>query len=118
MGTTKRAAGKGDRHGQTGEQFRAEGVPQKPADLGAHGDWLWDFVTGELTQNRIARRIDTMALTALCEWYQQYRRCAGEMKRRPVTAKNAYRLTIQTKLCWKEVETLSAQFGLSPTARG
>src|SRR5690554_5390457 len=105
-----------DRHGGALD-ITTSGAPVKPSGLGEHGDRLWESVVTPLVEVGVATEVDTASLAGMCEWYQRYRDCADVLDRTAPDDRSAYRLTIQTRMCWQTFESMASQFGLSPASR-
>ena len=57
----------------------AKGTPVKPDYLNEQASALWDWLTPQLVELGVASAVDTQQLSALCEWWAEYRRAADRV---------------------------------------
>src|SRR5438105_2640109 len=102
-----------DRHGDRADVPQLEGVPQKPRDLDAQGNWLWDLIIGAYAGKAVLAKLDTAHLRVTCEMWSLYRKAITAAKRKP-TNKAARTAVVQYK---SEFERAAAKLGLNPADR-
>ncbi len=106
-----------DRHGVDSLAFRPEGYAEKPKDMGDHASWCWDFIIGDLHRERVACKIDTIKLSAACDWYQRYSLWGARLDQMSPDDSGMYRLAIVVNMAWKSFDGIASEFGLSPVSR-
>jgi P27 family predicted phage terminase small subunit len=106
-----------DRHGDVAGQILPAGTPIKPAGMSEYSGKLWDQVVTELTSEGVAKRIDTIALAEMCQWYARYRKSSDEFDLMKPKAKGANKMLQQALASWKEFEKSMSKFGLTPADR-
>lgn len=89
--------------------IQAHGIPRKPEGLNADGSEFWDHVIAELIDMNVVGCVDEPQLTAMTEWWQEYRYwCRQVPDHRTVVAKSK---------AYQQFLAVSAKFGLSPMDR-
>jgi phage terminase small subunit len=66
-----------DRHGDRTD-LQLEGEPIRPDHLTGEAAALWESCVPFLTGKGFVCAVDSQALTAMCEWWSEYRRAADE----------------------------------------
>jgi len=88
---------------------QASGDPVRPEHLNQDGYELWDKAIPELVEMNIVGNLDTPQLTAMCEWWQEYRYWSRQLP----DHKN-----VQAKAkAYQQFLTVAAKFGLTPSDR-
>lgn len=102
---------------RTGRHDDREREPQPEGDavpiVTLTGEALdaWEFLRPRLIQLGLASELDSHELTAMCEWWGEYRKwCVME-------AENDYRRMVGMAAAYKQFRTIAAKFGLTPTDR-
>jgi len=106
-----------DRHGDRVDPQLTAGQPRMPrwlTDRGAKD--MWRRIAPPLYKARIATQEDALALTALCEWWSEWRKAYRAMQRADGVDE---RLAAQTmaRRAWGEASELMKRFGLTPVDR-
>ena len=94
-----------DRHGnRVDANFSPQGRPEKPDDLGPHGEEVWDRVVAGLPPI-VLGTIDSNQLAECCRVYNEYRRLwIDDQKEKALKFFDRY-------------NRLSTEFGMTPVAR-
>lgn len=66
-----------DRHGDRAD-LQVGGEPKRPTHLKGEARKLWNTVVPVLVEQGYASELDSQSLTAMCEWWAEYRSAADE----------------------------------------
>lgn len=100
-----------DRHGTRDES--AGGLPIKPDELDENGNWCWEFVVSSLSERGIAKQIDTILLTQMCQMWSLY--CKSfELAKVDPTDKELRCAVVAYR---REFDSIAARFGLTAADR-
>lgn len=98
-----------ERHAGRDKEPVATGEPVQVIPLGDDGKALWDFVVPKLIASKVARSIDSPALTAMCFWWDEWRKADS------IEVARYRRLALRdTFAMW---QSLASRFGLTPSDR-
>jgi len=106
-----RGTKRSDRH--DGRDQSADGEPVCPTGFDEHEQWCWDFVVMDLVRRSIAKRVDTLALTQLCEMWGLYRKSLTLAKAHPVDKE----IRCATVAYRSAFDSIGARFGLTTSDR-
>lgn len=106
-----------DRHDAADSQFRPDGTPEDQFNLGTHAMWLWDHLVPQLTDKKVATRLDTVALTEMCRWYERYMNLCAAADALACGSEDHIDVTKCAKVAWDAFDKISQQFGMTPAAR-
>ena len=87
---------------------------EKPDCLEGYASDHWDFVVPKLLEMGVLHPVDVEALTALCQWWAEYRRLQSQPQ---ADSGDAYKRSISLASCFKNWSNLAARFGLTPKDR-
>lgn len=100
-----------DRHANR-ERVPQTGVDPKPmAKLTGEALKFWKQIVPELIELKAVSSLDSAELTALSEWWGEYRKRMGDTKA------DGYKRAIGMASAYKQFRTLAAKFYLTPTDR-
>jgi P27 family predicted phage terminase small subunit len=107
-----------DRHGEAAGVWIPDGAPEKPPELSGDAAELWAAIVPHLARSAVATAIDAAELTAMCEWWQRYRRASRALSAiEDEQSTEFYRLSILSGMAWKNFAAGASKFGLNPSDR-
>ena len=97
------------------EPNRAEPVKiEKPDCLTGYAAEHWDCVVPRLSEMGVLLPVDSEALTALCQWWGEYRTLQESLANE---SGDAYKRSIALASCFKNWSNMASRFGLTPKDR-
>lgn len=87
---------------------------EKPDCLNSFAAEHWDCVVPKLAEMGVLHPIDSEALTALCQWWGEYRTLQESSAD---GSGEAYKRSIALASCFKNWSNLASRFGLTPADR-
>lgn len=99
-------------------------TPTRPSWLSPYAVEMWDRVTEQLEGHDVVRRVDEVALTALCETYSRWREAVDMRRHEGILSLNSQGAKIRAP--WtviesdsaKQLQSLLREFGLTPSSMG
>ena len=86
----------------------------KPNHLTGYAAEHWERIEPLLSEMGVLQPIDSEALTALCQWWGEFR----TLQAAPATDSNeVYKRSIALAACFKHWSSMAARFGLTPKDR-
>jgi phage terminase small subunit len=99
------------RHDNRDREPQPEGDAQQIVALEGDAQAAWEHLRPRLVAIGLATELDSMELTAMCEWWAEYRKWCG------MKSENEYRRMVGMAAAYKQFRTIAAKFGLTPTDR-
>lgn len=100
-----------ERHDGRGAEPEPEGEAAALAELTGDALAMWNHLVPQLKVMGLATDVDSAELTALCEWWAEYRKWVND------TNENAYRRIVGAATAYKQFNAIGSKFGLSPVDR-
>ena len=106
-----------DRHGDRADPELTPGQPAMPRTLTDRcSKDMWNRLAPSLYRSKIATQEDALALTALCEWWSEWRKAYRAMQRAE-DLDDKLKSQSLARRAWGETLTLMQRFGLTPVDR-
>lgn len=99
------------RHDDRAYEPQPEGDAVQLVPLTGEALAAWEFLRPRLMKIGLATELDSHELTAMCEWWGEYRRWCN------LEGENEYRRMVGMAAAYKQFRTIAAKFGLTPTDR-
>ena len=101
-----------DRHADRDREPQPEGSAFDVAGLSGQALMAWEHLAPRLMGLGLATELDSHELTAMCEWWGEYRKWCDMPQ-----DINDYRRMTGMAAAYKQFRTIAAKFGLTPTDR-